>query len=175
MILFLDFDGVLHPEPSLAKDAFCRLPLIEEILQDFPQVQIVVSSAWRLDWATEAEAVAGLLGHFSHSLRDRLVGVTPDFRHIDPAAAPDGLGAYLREWECMDWLHENRPAGTPYLMLDDRHWWFRPDNPHLMIVDCDDGFLSANEGELRARLKGVCQQTYQLPALISTHKNGSYP
>lgn len=36
MILFLDFDGVLHPEPSLAKDAFCRLPLIEEILQDFP-------------------------------------------------------------------------------------------------------------------------------------------
>ena len=46
MILFLDFDGVLHPEPSLAKDAFCRLPLIEEILQDFPQVQIVVSSAW---------------------------------------------------------------------------------------------------------------------------------
>ena len=75
----------------------------------------------------------------------------------------------------MDWLHENRPAGTPYLMLDDRHWWFRPDNPHLMIVDCDDGFLPANEGELRARLKGVCQQTYQLPALISTHKNGSYP
>ena len=70
MIVFLDFDGVLHPEPSLAKDAFCRLPLIEEILQDFPQVQIVVSSAWRLDWATEAEAVAGLLGHFSHSLRD---------------------------------------------------------------------------------------------------------
>lgn len=158
MILFLDFDGVLHPEPSLAKHAFCRLPLVEEILQDFPQVQIVVSSAWRLDWATEAEAVAGLREHFSRGLRDRLVGVTPDFRQVDAATAPEGLVNYLREWECMDWLDKNRPAGTPYLMLDDRYWWFRPDNPHLMIVDCDDGFLPANEDELRARLKALAGQ-----------------
>lgn len=162
MILFLDFDGVLHSEPSLAKDAFCRLPLIEKILQDFPQVQIVVSSAWRLDWATEAEAVAGLREHFFDALRDLLVGVTPDFRHVDPATAPDGLGAYLREWECLDWLCRNRPAGTPYLMLDDRHWWFRPDNPRLMIVDGDDGFLPANEDEFRARLNGLASQSTNL-------------
>lgn len=129
MILFLDFDGVLHSEPSLAKDAFCRLPLVEEILQDFLRVQIVVSSAWRLDWSTEAEAVAGLREHFSYALRDRLVGVTPDFRQVDPATAPEGLGTYLRDWECMDWMHKNRPARTPYLMLDDCDWWFRPDNP----------------------------------------------
>lgn len=161
MILFLDFDGVLHSEPSLAKDAFCRLPLLEEILQDFPQIQIVVSSAWRLDWASEGEAVAGLREHFSYALKDRLVGVTPDFRQVDPATAPDGLGTYLREWECMDWLGKRRPAGTPYLMLDDRHWWFRPGNPHLMIVDGDDGFLPANEDELRARLTGLSSKRHE--------------
>ena len=153
MTLFLDFDGVLHREPCLGENAFYRLPLIEQILQDFPQVQIVVTSAWRLDWTTEAEAVAGLREHFSPSLRDRLVGATPDFREVDPTTAPDGLGAYLREWECMDWLRKNRPAGTPYLTLDNRHWWFRPNNPHLMIVDGDDGFLPENESEFRARLK----------------------
>ena len=155
MILFLDFDGVLHKEPSLANDAFCRLPLIEEILMNFPPVQIVVSSVWRLDWATEAEGIAGLREHFSYALRGRLVGVTPDFRQVAPQTAPDGLGLYLREWECMDWLRNNRPAGTTYLMLDDRHWWFRPNNPHLMIVDGDDGFLPANEDELRSRLKAL--------------------
>lgn len=153
MILFLDFDGVVHPEPSKAEYAFCRLHLIEEILQDFPLVEIVVSSAWHLEWETEQESVANLKEHFSYALRERLVGVTPDHSKTTPQNAPDGLAEYMREWECMDWLGKNRPAGTPYLMLDDRDWWFRPDNPHLMIVDCDSGFMPENEDEFRAHLK----------------------
>lgn len=152
MILFLDFDGVVHPEPSKAEHAFCRMPLLEEILLDFPDVEIVVSSAWRLDWKIEHESVAGLLDHFTFLLRNRVVGVTPDLRDRDPATAPDGLGQYLREWECVEWLRLNRPPGTPYLMLDDRDWWFRPNNPRVMIVDCDDGFMPENEDELRVHL-----------------------
>lgn len=152
MILFLDFDGVLHPEPSKAEHAFCRLYTIEQMLNDFPRVEIVVSSAWRLDWETEAESVAGLREHFSMVMRGRVVGVTPDLRATDPQTAPDGLGAFVREWECMTWLQANRPPGTPYLMLDDRDWWFRPNNPRLMIVDCDVGFLPDNEEEFRAHL-----------------------
>lgn len=163
MVLFLDFDGVTHPEPSKSEHAFCRLHLIEEILQDFPQVEIVVSSAWRLDWTTERESVAGLKEHFSYVLRERLVGVTPDHRQTDPKTAPDGLGEYLREWECIDWLHKNRPAGTPFLMLDDRHWWFRPNNQNLMIVDCDDGFMPENEEEFRAHLKRMQREAESLP------------
>ena len=49
MILFLDFDGVLHLEPAFAKDMLSQLPLVEEILRDFAQVEIVISSAWRLE------------------------------------------------------------------------------------------------------------------------------
>jgi hypothetical protein len=30
LILFLDFDGVLHPQPCFADSAFCRLPLLED-------------------------------------------------------------------------------------------------------------------------------------------------
>lgn len=152
MILFLDVDGVLHPEPCLARHYFCRLPLLERILLDFPQVELVISSVWRLDWADESEQIAGMKEHFSLKLKDRVVGVTPDHRRTPIEQAPAGLADYLREWECMDWLRTHRPAGTPYLMLDDRSWLFRPNNPHLMIVDCDDGFLPDNEAELRSRL-----------------------
>ena len=56
MIVFLDFDGVLHPEfdpddperPKQNSDLFCRLPLIEAVLREFSQVEIVISSAWRM-------------------------------------------------------------------------------------------------------------------------------
>ncbi len=40
MYLFLDFDGVTHPQPCLQDSAFCRLPLIEEVLREFPMVKI---------------------------------------------------------------------------------------------------------------------------------------
>ena len=158
MILFLDFDGVLHPEPAPTRHYLCRLPLLEEILMDYPKVEIVISSAWRLDWVEESAQVAGMKEHFSLLLRDRVVGVTPDHRQTLANQAPEGLADYLREWECVDWLRMHRPAGTPYLMLDDRPWLFRPNNPHLMIVDCDDGFLPDNEVELRSRLASMGEQ-----------------
>lgn len=155
MILFLDFDGVLHPEHAPTRHYLCRLPLLEEILMDYPTVEIVVSSTWRLDWTEESKQIDGMKAHFSLALRDRVVGVTPDHGQSPAALAPDGLGGYLREWECVDWLRTHRPAGTPYLMLDDRTWLFRPNNPYLMTVDCDDGFLPENEAELRNRLDSM--------------------
>ncbi|MFZ3000646.1 MAG: HAD domain-containing protein [Undibacterium umbellatum] len=52
MILFLDFDGVLHPEPCYDKtQLFSCLPRLEAILRDFPTVQIVISSTWRKNWS----------------------------------------------------------------------------------------------------------------------------
>ena len=51
MILFLDFDGVLHPEGEdhIFKGGvdFCFLPRLEALLREFPQVKIVISSSWR--------------------------------------------------------------------------------------------------------------------------------
>lgn len=47
MILFLDFDDVLHPEPCYNHEKlFCYLPKLEKVLIDFPQVRIVLSSIW---------------------------------------------------------------------------------------------------------------------------------
>jgi hypothetical protein len=56
-LLFLDFDGVLHPVGERAFDENFRLianpglfvwrPILEQILVPFPSVRIVVSSDWR--------------------------------------------------------------------------------------------------------------------------------
>jgi post-segregation antitoxin (ccd killing protein) len=56
-VLFLDFDGVLHPLGEIAIDEYGQLirnpylfvwmPVIEQILDPFPQIRIVVSSDWR--------------------------------------------------------------------------------------------------------------------------------
>jgi hypothetical protein len=151
VILFLDFDGVLHPEPAFAKDMLSQLPLVEEILRGFPQVEIVISSAWRLDWKDEDVAVEHLRRYFAADIALRLVGVTPDYRQRERSQSR--LGEYLREWECTAWLQANRPSGTPWLALDDRDWWFRPGSQNIMAVNCDTGFVANNGEEFRERLR----------------------
>ena len=45
-LLFLDFDGVLHPTHFAGEDPFNRADLLEEVLANL-QVEIVISSSWR--------------------------------------------------------------------------------------------------------------------------------
>ena len=44
--LFLDFDGVLHPNDVVKGQIFCRMPLLEEALIG-SDVRIVIASSWR--------------------------------------------------------------------------------------------------------------------------------
>ena len=155
MILFLDFDGVLHPEPCTKKELFQSLHLVEAILRDFPRVEIVVSSAWRLDYKYEHECVPQMRKHFSSDIAPRVIGVTPDHRYDDGDKAPAGLGAFQRHWECDAWLRAHRPPGTPWLALDDREWWFEPSCPNLMEFDCTIGFTEEHSDELRRRLRDM--------------------
>ncbi|WP_158592272.1 HAD domain-containing protein [Noviherbaspirillum sedimenti] len=48
MILFLDFDGALHPEfCNQGEELLCHREKLEMILHDYSQVEIVISSIWR--------------------------------------------------------------------------------------------------------------------------------
>lgn len=47
-ILFLDFDGVLHPEHCLESKHFCLLPVLEKVVRQVPEVGLVIASTWRL-------------------------------------------------------------------------------------------------------------------------------
>lgn len=153
MTLFLDFDGVLHPEPCFRREFFCHLPLLEQVLRDFPRVELVISSAWRLVYKYERECVPQMRKYFSPDIAARVVGVTPDHRYRERADAPGGLGESLREWECRAWLDENRPAGAPWLALDDRPQWFSQDCANLLTTDYATGFTLDDAQALRQRLQ----------------------
>lgn len=152
-ILFLDFDGTTHPEPADAGDSFCRLPLIAEVLREFPVVEIVISSAWRL-WAPDESAALGILReNFPEDLRRRVVGVTPNAKDLGNRFSE--LAAYPRERECRAWLKARRVPGTPWMALDDRAALFHPGCGNLMLVDTDYGFLKRNQDEFRRRLQAL--------------------
>lgn len=74
MILFLDFDGVLHAASNHAtpQEQFIRLPLLENWLRAHLDVDIVISSSWREDMEFEA-----LVQLFSEDLRHRVIGKCP--------------------------------------------------------------------------------------------------
>ena len=73
MTLFLDFDGVLHPDPCVVQFKFCQRNLIEGILREFPQVDIVLSPTWRLRYPLDTSGDT-LKHHFSTDITDRIVG-----------------------------------------------------------------------------------------------------
>lgn len=69
-VLFLDIDGVLHPELGTQ---FSCLPLLEEWLRLNQAVQIVISSSWRLELEFDV-----LRDFFGADLQSRVIGATLD-------------------------------------------------------------------------------------------------
>ena len=154
-VLFVDFDGVTHPEPSLPDEFFAQLPLIEAVLRDYPAVDIVVSSTWRLDWmaGSDAAAVENLRQYFSPDIAKRVVGLTPFLGRIQE----NGLDAlpYVRELECHAWMKSNRSVRTRWMALDDRDELFMPRCPNLMKVDGNFGFMPSDEEVFRLHLRRI--------------------
>ncbi len=74
MILFLDFDGVLHPfpKPNDPAQLFVNLDRLEGVFREYPDMQIVVSSTWR-----ESHTLLELKALFSSDLRGRVIDVLP--------------------------------------------------------------------------------------------------
>ncbi|MGV7963830.1 HAD domain-containing protein [Photorhabdus tasmaniensis] len=68
VVLFLDFDGVIHP---CQNETFERMHLIEELLDACPAMVIIISSSWR-----ECASVAYLKSIFRMPDRDRVIGAT---------------------------------------------------------------------------------------------------
>ena len=143
MILFLDFDGALHPEDHGQGDssgqAFCHLPKLERVLRDHPEVEVVISSMWREQLSLEA-----LRALFSPDLAHRIVGVTPISPRVD--------GKYLparREEEIIDWLRQCGRDQEPWLALDDADWQFHRHRESLIACRSDVGLDDAAETKLR--------------------------
>ena len=149
VILFLDFDGVVH-ERDAGRSGLRRyefLPRIENVLRDFPEVVVVVSSDWRMpvpDWSARWARA-----RVSADLRSRVIGAVPDLGEEDQA-----VGRRRREAEA--YLRDNGMHGSQWIALDDNVTIWGPADSRLLV--CDDGFRADDEERLRDALAAMRQQ-----------------
>lgn len=141
MLLFLDFDGVLHPR-SAGEHPFVHIPRIERVLRDFPLVQVVISSSWR-----EVTPIQELQAIFSEDLRRRIIGTTP---LVDIEYPPGPVGS--REKEIRIFLDQAEFIGRKWLALDDEAPLFTPGCHNLILCNSLTGMDEAVEIELRSRV-----------------------
>lgn len=146
--LFLDFDGVLHPEFCHESRHFSCLPFFEQVLRSTADVHVVVSSTWRQQYSTDQ-----LRSRFSTDVAHRVIGVTPEYK--DLVDVPDSLLGYEREAECQAWLRTHDRAVFPWLAVDDRSWLYRPFNRSLFLVDGRTGMTAACAQALIDRLRSL--------------------
>ena len=117
--LFLDFDGVLHPNLTPLHQRFSQLPLLVEAI-DQSSVEIVISSSWRFEWS-----LARMKGFFPGSLRPRIVGTTGP-AHIGRHARWQEINRYCAEAAISNWR-----------ALDDARFEFP--EPCEQLIHCDGG------------------------------------
>lgn len=146
MILFLDFDGVLHPQyedqPVPADVAFCHLPQFEAVMREFPAVEIVISSTWR-----EQFSLANLRSRFSPDIEIRIIGTT-----LLPKDQVAPRLVERCEWEIVTWLTVQGRSNEPWIALDDAAWQFKHHRNHLVGCTGYVGLDANAELRLRAAL-----------------------
>lgn len=131
-LLFLDFDGVLHPTSSGVADLFCRAYQLLEALEG-ADCAIVISSSWR-----HHHDMFTLLDKLPQRLAARVVGATGEAH----------LGRWPRYNEILTFLRGNVPAAD-WRALDDSLLEFPPRCPELIACHPNFGFSAEQHSELK--------------------------
>jgi len=184
MILFLDFDGVLHHENVTLKrckstsvrwlkdyerryltttgnyvkgvNLFEHADRLATALEPFPDVRIVLSTSWR-----EHFRPGSLLRFLPPALADRVIGQTP---HCDKYG---GVGSRL--FEVLAYIEGNGLAGEPWIALDDQAqlFWDDTENPpdNLFILKGDEAFTEDMARALSERLQAETPDPWADPIL----------
>lgn len=149
-VLFLDFDGVLHPYGCTIDRYFCRMQTLESWLRQRPEIDVVISSSWR-----EHHPLDELRSFFDEDIQQRVVGVTPILKRGwgDAETSHEPLQPYAREQEVRQWLRECGEPWRRWAALDDQAWLFKPFNPQLVLCRGDVGLTDTELETVDAVLK----------------------
>ena len=130
-LLFLDFDGVLHPTYFAGESPFSRAHLLEETLALFSP-KIVISSSWRFTHNLE-KLQKTIPNHISSLIigatGQAVIGKHPRFAEIQN---------YLRGYGSADWK-----------ALDDSYWEFPNPCPRLIRCNPNTGITDRQILELQ--------------------------
>jgi hypothetical protein len=154
-VLFLDFDGVLHPQTFSSLDQFCYMDNFCDairIVDPLHRLPIVISSTWRHHYTLQH-----MRALFSPDVGQQVVGVTPYLSIEEPAGnqewlflGDEPLKVRHRQREILMWLHTHAPDAQ-WLAIDDRPGYFEDDCKNLFTVPGLDG---ATEGGLDPDVTG---------------------
>ncbi len=129
--LFLDFDGVLHPQGGTTDRLFENSNLLQICLQKIENIEVVISSSW-----AEVHPLEHLLDFFEEQphLHSLIVGCTNQKGNpeVDFGAMP------LRESQCRNWLIANQRDPHRWLALEDDPLNFRA-REHVVFTDSRAG------------------------------------
>jgi hypothetical protein len=134
MLLFLGFDGVMHPATG-DRVLFEHRDAFEALLREHAHASVVISSSWREVFDTDSLRE----DYFSPDIQARIIDVTPSI----PGA--------MRWQEVQAYLDETRYKG-PYIVIDDDASEFPQGWEPLMLCAPDSGLDSGKLSELAARL-----------------------
>lgn len=130
-VLFLDFDGVLHPTHFTQQDAFSNASILEALLTDY-DVGIVISSSWRFTHSIEA-----LRRKLPDGIAGRILGITGEAV----------IGKHARYQEIQAYLNTCGPIN--WRALDDSFWEFPNPCPELIRCNPNTGIGEKQVTELQ--------------------------
>ncbi|MDH1728195.1 HAD domain-containing protein [Pseudomonas chengduensis] len=159
-VLFLDFDGVLHPDavfrtrkgPQLRGEGhlFMWVPLLAQALKDLPQVTVVLSTTWVRHLGFQRAR-----SYLPEAIQDRVIGATwhsamarnwTDQNWWDAASRYEQICRYAARASLTDWVAiDDDTAGWPLEALN-------------RLVPCDGELGLSQPGcadLLQARLSGA--------------------
>lgn len=107
MIVFLDFDGLLHPLGASVDRLFDHAEMLATSLHQQPGIQLVISRSRRETHCIEH--IREMLFHSDPSLQARVIGVTPLMSRVLNID-------FERSAECRAWLVDNGHDFTAWVV-----------------------------------------------------------
>ena len=141
-LVFLDFDGVMHPAGCDTSRYFCNLAQFEAVMREHAKVAIVIASTWR-----NAYPLSELRRNFSPDIAARIVGKTPTIE--------DNGDEHGRYQEIREFLKHPKLAGARWIAVDDSDFEFPPGCANLLLCDSERGFDDAAATALKAKLAAM--------------------
>lgn len=164
MIIFLDFDGVLHPDAVYALpnrplelkadgELFMHALILEEALAPYPEAKIVLSTSW-----VRALGYDRTLKKMPQKLKERVIGATwhKHMRH----GGQDPFN-HMSRYEQIAW-HVRRNGVKRWFAIDDLHSgyevdeWPQSNRQHLVLTEQSKGLgCEEVQAELNAKLMEI--------------------
>lgn len=135
LLVYLDFDGVLHPASPAMGDLFSRTHLLESIFEQ-TDLQIVISSSWRFTHTLEQ-----LQAKLPSRLAQRVIGMTGDAV----------IGKHARYQEITNHVRQ-LGSSTAWRALDDSYWEFPTSCKELIRCNPNTGVDHKEVAQLKTWL-----------------------